>query len=89
MDGRVVAKSYADEKGYIIEGAIRWDFLGISPKEGEAIRLTPAVHEVSKRGGDAKLMWFFRNEEKPQRFVLGKVLLVQEKELRNAETSKR
>jgi len=89
MDGRVVAKSYADEKGYIIEGAIRWDFLGISPKEGEAIRLTPADHEVSKRGGDAKLMWFFRNEEKPQRFVLGKVLLVQEKELRNAETSKR
>ncbi len=87
--GKVLAKSYSDDKGYIIEGAVRWDFLGVTPQDGAVIRLTPAVHEVSKRGGDAKLMWFFRNEEKFQRFVLGKVLLVQEKEIRNAKTAKR
>jgi hypothetical protein len=85
----VFAKSYDDEKGYILEGAIRWDFLGISPQAGETVRLTPAVHEINKRGGEGKLVWFFRNEEKFQRFVLGKVILTRDKEIRNAETAKR
>ena len=89
VGGKVLAKSYADEKGYILEGAIRWDFLGISPKDGEVVRLTPGIHEVSKKGGEAKLMWFFRNEEKFQRFVLGKVLLTQGKETRDDATAKR
>lgn len=79
--GRVLAKSYADEKGYIVEGAIRWDFLGITPQANREIRLSPAVHEVDRKGADGKLVWFFRNEEKFQRFVLGKVLLTQEKEI--------
>jgi len=79
--GKVLLSSYADEKGYILEGALRWDFLGILPKDGEIVRLSPAVHEVSKKGGDAKLVWFFRNEEKFQRFVLGKVILSDEKDL--------
>jgi hypothetical protein len=87
--GKVFAKSYDDEKGYILEGAIRWDFLGISPQAGETVRLTPAVHEINKRGGEGKLVWFFRNEEKFQRFVLGKVILTRDKEIRNAETAKR
>ena len=78
-----------DEKGYIIEGAIRWDFLGVMPEPGKEIRLSPAVHEIDRKGGDGKLVWFFRNEEKPQRFVLGKIILTQEKEIRNADTSKR
>ncbi len=73
---KVLAESYTDEKGYIIEGAIRWDYLGITPRAGEEIRLTPVVHEVNKKGVDGKLAWFFRNEEKLLRFVLGKVVLV-------------
>lgn len=76
--GQVVAKSYADGSGYILEGAIRWEYLGIDPKLGGEVRLSPAVHEIDRKGGDGKLVWFFRNEEKYQRFVLGKVLLAQE-----------
>jgi hypothetical protein len=90
MEGKkVYAKSYTDTKGYILEGAIRWDFLGVTPEPGKEIRLSPAVHEVDRKGKDGKLVWFFRNEEKYQRFVLGKVILVQEKEIRNADAPKR
>jgi hypothetical protein len=87
--GKVLAKSYADEKGYILEGAIRWDLLGITPQAGKEIRLSPAVHEIDRKGTDGKLVWFFRNEEKFQRFVLGKIFLTQEKEIRNAEAAKK
>jgi hypothetical protein len=87
--GKVLAKSYADEKGYIMEGALRWDFLGVTPGPDKEIRLSPAVHEIDRKGADGKLVWFFRNEEKFQRFVLGKVILTQEKEIRNADAPKR
>lgn len=80
----VFAKSYTDEKGYILEGAIRWDFLGVIPGPGKEVRLTPAVHKIDRKGGEGKLVWFFRNEEKYQRFVLGKVVLAQEKEISKA-----
>ncbi|MFA7255354.1 MAG: glucoamylase family protein [Candidatus Omnitrophota bacterium] len=78
---KAFAKSYTDEKGYILEGAIRWDFLGVTPDPEKEIRISPAVHEIDQKGGDGKLVWFFRNEEKYQRFVLGKVVLAQEKDL--------
>ena len=79
-NGRAIAKSYTDEKGYIIEGALRWDFLGITPRAGEVIRLTPVIHEVNRKGVDGKIAWFFRNEEKLLRFVLGKVILAPPKD---------
>jgi len=85
---QVFAKSYSDEKGYIIEGAIRWDFLGMTPQVGKEVRLSPAVHEIDRQGADGKIVWFFRNEEKYQRFVLGKVFLAQEKEARNDKAAK-
>lgn len=78
--GKAFAKSYADEKGYIVEGAVRWDFLGVTPEPGNVVRLSPAVHEIDRKGTDGKLVWFFRNEEKPQRFVLGKIILEPETE---------
>lgn len=84
-NGKVLAKSYADNKGYIIEGAIRWDFLGVRPGPDSVIRLSPAVHEIDRKGADGKLVWFFRNEEKYQRFSLGKIILTQNKEIRNAQ----
>ncbi len=74
-NGRILAESYTDEKGYIVEGAIRWDFLGITPRAGEAVRLTPAIHAINRKNMDGKMVWFFRNEEKLFRFVLGKVIL--------------
>lgn len=76
---KVFAESYSDEKGYILEGAIRWDFLGITPGDGTVVRLTPVVHQVSRKGADGKVAWFFRNEEKLLRFVLGKIVLEQKK----------
>lgn len=85
---KVFAKSYADEKGYIVEGAIRWDFLGVVPQPDGVVRLSPAVHEIDRKGADGKLVWFFRSEEKFQRFTLGKVILAQEKEIRNADAAK-
>ena len=90
LEGKAVrAKSYSDDKGYIIEGAIRWDYLGVTPQPDKVIRLSPAVHEIDRKGSEGKLVWFFRNEEKFQRFVLGKVILTQTKEIRNADTAKR
>lgn len=86
---KVLAEGYTDEKGYIIEGAIPWDFLGVTPGPGKEIRLSPAVHEIDRKKGDGKLVWFFRNEEKYQRFALGKILLAQKKEVRNANAPKR
>jgi hypothetical protein len=83
--GKAIAKSYTDEKGYIVEGAVRWDLLGITPQADKEIRLSPAVHAIDRKGGDGKLVWFFRNEEKLQRFVLGKLILTQGKEIRNAD----
>ncbi len=86
---KVLAKSYADEKGYIVEGAIRWDFLGVTPETDKEIRLSPAVHDIDRKDTDGKLVWFFRNEKKSQRFVLGKVILVREEEIRNADVPKK
>lgn len=83
-----IVKSYSDEKGYIVEGSVRWDFLGVSPEPDKVVRLSPAVHEIDGKGSEGKLLWFFRNEEKYQRFVLGKVVLAQEKEIRNADIPK-
>jgi len=82
---KVLAESYTDEKGYIIEGAIPWDFLGVTPEVGKEIRLSPAVHEINRKGKDGKLVWFFRNEGKSQRFALGKVVLEKKEEIWNAE----
>jgi hypothetical protein len=86
---QVLAKSYTDERGYILEGAIRWDFLGVTPEPGKEIRLSPAVHEIDQKGREEKLVWFFRNEEKYQRFVLGKVALEKTEEIWNADVPKR
>lgn len=86
---KVAVKSYTDSAGYILEGAIRWEMLGINPQEGREVRLSPAIHDIDKRGTDGKLIWFFRNEEKAQRFILGKVLLTQEGQATNANLSKK
>jgi len=73
--GKASAASYADGQGYIIEGALRWDALGIRPSAGSTVRLSPAVHDIERKEGDGKLVWFFRNEGKPRRYTLGKILL--------------
>lgn len=77
--GGMVVKGYSDEKGYILEGSIRWDFLRMTPQAGATIRLSPALHDVDKKGMEGKLQWFFRNEEQYRRFVLGQIVLAPQK----------
>ncbi|OQA55422.1 MAG: Endo-1,4-beta-xylanase A precursor [Candidatus Omnitrophica bacterium ADurb.Bin277] len=77
--GKALAASYTDAQGYIVEGAIRWEALGVRPRPSLSISISPAVHDVDPREGDAKLVWFFRNEREFQRFVLGRVILEEAK----------
>lgn len=71
----VIARSYIDQTGYVIEGGIQWSYLGIKPQAGSEIRIGLAVHDVDRDRTEGKIHWFFRSEEKPLRFVLGKVVL--------------
>jgi len=73
--GAVHARSVVDGTGYILEGRIRWDYLGINPKEGLEIRLSPALHDLDRDRSEMKAEWHFRNEEDYQRFGLGRLRL--------------
>lgn len=75
MQGSISARAFVHEKGYLIEGAIRWEFLGMEPKPGDTVRLSVAVNDVDKDRSIAKLQWFFRNEKAFQQFELGKLIL--------------
>ena len=74
-NNQVSARGYAYETGYLIEGAVAWNYLGIRPKAGMVLRLSPAVHDVDRDGSEGKAEWFFRNEKEWKRFQLGKVVL--------------
>ncbi len=75
LQGRVSARGFGHEKGYIIEAAIPWEFLGMEPKAGDTVRLSAAVNDIDQDRSIAKLQWFFRNEQSFQRFELGKLIL--------------
>lgn len=89
QDQKAEVQSYGDGQGYILEGAIRWDALGIRPEPGTVIRLTPAVHDIDTKRTDGKLVWFLRNEEQFQRFGLGKLVLEKGAEKKNAKIQTR
>lgn len=74
-ESAALAKSFADNAGYLIEGAVSWEYLGIKPVAGSEIRLSVAVHDIDRDRSDGKIQWFFRNEEKSKHYALGKVLL--------------
>lgn len=71
----VVAQGFTDDKGYLVEGAVRWAYLGVRPVAGKVVRVSPAVHDIDRDRQHGKLMWFFRNEDSYRRFVLGRVSL--------------
>jgi len=74
--GMVAGRGFADEKGYIIEGGIRWRYLGMDPPDGPVpLHLSIAIHDVDRDRSDGKLQWFFRNEDEVNRFSLGKLIL--------------
>ncbi len=75
QSGQSAARSFVDTKGYWLEGAILWSYLGISPQAVSEIRASVAIHDSDGDRSAAKLHWFFRNEQDFQRFALGKVIL--------------
>lgn len=75
LSGSVAARSFIDQSGYWIEGAVSWSFLEIRPKAGDVLRISPAIHDADRDRSSGKAQWFFRNEDGFQRFVLGKLIL--------------
>ena len=73
--GFIEARSFVDEGGYILEGAIDWRYLNLEPTAGQTVRLSPALHDFDRDRSEAKLLWHFRNEEGFQRFMLGRLML--------------
>ncbi|MBI3307691.1 MAG: hypothetical protein HYZ84_07795 [Candidatus Omnitrophica bacterium] len=71
----VSAAGYVHKTGYVLEGAIKWDYLGIQPQKGMTVRVSPSIHDIDQDKSEGKIQWFFRNEEELRRFVLGKVIL--------------
>lgn len=72
----VTAHGYAHRNGYLLEGAVSWEYLGIRPAPGMTLRLSAAVHDVDKDRSDSKAEWFMRNEGQRLRFELGRVVLM-------------
>lgn len=71
----VAARGFVDEGEYIVEGAIRWSYLGMQPQDGDVVRISPAIHDIDRDRVHTKLQWFFRSENGAKRFSLGKVKL--------------
>ncbi len=62
-----------EDKGYIIEAAIKWSFLGITPAVDQVIGVSPAIHFVDKNHqNEVKLNWCYLPDGKS----LGKLKLV-------------
>lgn len=73
--GGIESAGYLHEKGYVLEGSIRWDFLGTQAKAGMEVALSPALHDIDKDRTEGKAHWFFRNEQAYKRFALGRLIL--------------
>jgi hypothetical protein len=75
FSGPISSKGFVHAKGYLLEGAVRWEFLDVEPQPDRALRVSVAVNDIDRDRSTAKLQWFFRNEKDFQRFELGKVIL--------------
>jgi hypothetical protein len=64
------------EDGYIIEVAVKWSFLGVEPKEGLSIGISPAVHDLDNKDNspNAKLTWYFIHKQGES--LLGELKLI-------------
>ncbi|HTL47002.1 MAG TPA: glucoamylase family protein [Verrucomicrobiae bacterium] len=75
LDNEIAARAFTDQNGYVMEGGIRWTFLGLDPRGIDSVKLSIAVHDVDKDRSEGKVHWFFRNEDGLERFNLGTVKL--------------
>lgn len=74
-ESMIYTQRFADATGYIIEGAIRWELLGVVPEADHVLNVSVAVHDMDEDRSEGKFHWFFRNEDEEKRYVLGRVLL--------------
>lgn len=77
-EGNVRARGFGEKDRYVIEGAIKWSFLGIVPETKKEIRITPSVHDMDEDRSEGKLTWFFRSEDGADRFELGRLILTKD-----------
>ncbi len=75
QESMIYAQHFEDAAGYIIEGAIRWEFLGVKAEADHVINISAAVHDADNDNSGGKFHWFFRNEDDEKRYVLGRILL--------------
>lgn len=71
----VTAHAYTHKNGYIMEGAISWEYLDMRPKAGMKLHLSVSIHDIDRDRSDSKLEWFMRNEKQRLRFELGRIVL--------------
>lgn len=56
----IYIESKIGKKGYVIEAAIKWQFLNIVPKKGKSFGISPAFHDKDEGPGqECKLNWCF------------------------------
>ena len=62
--------------GYLIEAAVKWKYLGITPKADLIIGASPAIHDIDSAGSNvsSKLNWAFSKDG--DKIILGKMKLL-------------
>lgn len=74
-DRGLEAQGILTENGYLIEGRIPWAFLGLTPRPGLVIGLSPAIHDLDSGRSEAKFNLFFRNSDASDRYDLARLQL--------------
>ena len=58
----VRAASVVKDGGYVIEAAIKWEFIGFKPEAGKVLRISPAMHDADPEdNSELKLNVFFQD----------------------------
>ena len=55
----IVTDIIQSDDGYSIDGKVTWKYLGIIPKKGKTIRLSPAFHDSDNDNTQSKYNWYF------------------------------
>jgi len=71
----IAARGYIHKDGYVIEGGIRWSYLGVDPVDIKRLKVSLAIHDIDKDRSEGKVHWFFRSEDGAGRFNLGEIIL--------------
>jgi len=75
-DDLVLVDSELTDKGYVIEAAIRWEFLNIKPQKDLVLGISPALHDLDNDDNSptGKLNWYYLYKYR-EPTELGKLIL--------------